>query len=206
MIIANGQSKSISFGAGPTVSLFYWRGGPIKNWGGANVNNIAPQRKNMGVSFAFQYNKEVKKNVDYFLALSYDTYGIKYKNKFQRDNFLVDVDTREDYTTIFFSAGLERKFKAKKWDINVALGLYTFVYFDQQIDLAPYFDNNTGAVIYKTSVANRWGNEAGAQLGLRIMYPLNKQMKIGINPVYFQTISALGAEKISANFICAINL
>jgi hypothetical protein len=202
----NSQSKQITFGVGPTTSLFYWNGGPIKNWGSINVNNIAPQRKNIGTSFSVQFNNKLKKKLDYFVSLSFDSYGIKLKDRFTRDNFSFDVDTREDYTTLFLSIGIEKPFILKKFEIKLGLGLYTITYFDQQIDVAPFVDPNTLMTIYKMTVNNRWGNEAGAQFGFRLLYPLSKYVKIGLNPIYFQTISAWGAEKLSANVIFAVAL
>lgn len=200
------QSKHITFGVGPSTSLFYWNGGPIKNWGDINVNNTTNQRKNLGTSFSLQFNKNIKKNLDYFISASYDSYGIKFKDRFIRDSFAFEVDTKEDYTTIFLSIGVEKTFNLNKFELKCGIGLYTFTYFDQIIDITPSIDQNTLARIYKMTVDNRWGNEAGAQLGLRLLYPLNKQIKVGINPIYFQTISAWGAEKVSANIICSITL
>lgn len=205
-ITTNAQSKSITFGAGPSVSLWYWNGGPLQTWGTANINNVTTARKNLGTSFSFQYNKEFKKGIDYFFSLSYDSYGIKFKNTFRRDNFMVEADTKEKYKTIFLSAGLERKIKLNKWEINPTIGLYAFYFNLQQIELAPFIDQNTGDVIFKTSITDRWDSEAGLQAGLRILYPLNKTMKLGLNPIYYHTISAFGAEKISANFIYTIAL
>jgi len=34
------QSKSITVGAGPSTSLWYWNGGPLQTWGTANINNV----------------------------------------------------------------------------------------------------------------------------------------------------------------------
>lgn len=202
----NSQSKQITFGVGPTTSLFYWNGGPVKNWGAINVNNIAPQRRNIGTSFSVQFNNKLRKKMDYFVLLSFDSYGIKFKDKFTRDNFSFDVDTREDYTTLFLSIGVEKPITLKNLEIKIGLGLYTITYFDQQIDIAPFVDPNTLATIYKMTVNDRWGNEAGAQVGFRLLYPLNKSVKLGLNPIYFQTISAWGAEKISANVILSVTL
>ena len=119
---------------------------------------------------------------------------------------MVEADTRERLKTVFISAGLEKKIKLDKWEIHPAIGLYTFYLNLQQIELAPFIDQNTGDIIFKTSITDRWDIEAGLQAGLRILYPLNKTMKFGINPIYYHTISALGAEKISANFIYSITL
>lgn len=200
------QSKSITFGAGPSTSLWYWNGGPLQTWGTANFNNTTTSRKNVGMSFSLQYNKEFKQGFDYFFSLSYDSYGIKFKNTFRRDNFLIEADTREKYKTVFFSAGLEKKMKINKVEINAAIGLYSFYYNFQQIELAPFIDQNGLNVIFKTSITNRWDIEAGIQGGLRLLYPINKGMKIGINPIYYYTISTLGAEKISANIIYSVAL
>ena len=140
------------------------------------------------------------------MSLSFDSYGIKFKDRFTRDNFSFDVDTREDYTTLFLSIGVEKPITINKLEVKIGLGLYTITYFDQQIDIAPFVDPNTLATTYKMTINNRWGNEAWAQLGFRLLYPLSKCVKIGLNPIYFQTISAWGAEKISANVIFAVTL
>jgi hypothetical protein len=200
------QQKEITFGVGPTTSLFYLNGGPIKNWGTININNISEKRYNIGTSFSLQFNKFKKKNLGYFISLAYDDYGIKFKNTYQRDNFLVEVDTKEKYKTVFLSFGIEKKVTRKKWDLNFGIGLYTFFYFDQIIDLAPYFEPITQRPVIRLEVKDRWGNEAGAQVSLRIQKILNDRIKIGIQPTFFQTLSAFEAEKFSTNIILSYKL
>jgi hypothetical protein len=136
--------------------------------------------------------------------LSYDSYGIKFLNGYRTDSFLIDVDTRESLKTIFLSVGVEKNISLHKWDLQFGIGLFTFLYFIQQIDLAPYFDYNTNRGYYKLSVTNRSGNEAGAQVGFRLSYPFNKYMRVGIQPIFFYTLSAWGSEKISANLYWSV--
>lgn len=198
------QTKEISFGVGPTVSLWYWSGGPTSNWGSVNFDNLKNKRKNLGTSFSFQYSKKIKKELNYFIGLSYDSYGIKFQNSFRTDSFLIDVDTRESLKTIFLSVGVEKNISLDKWDLQFGIGLYTFLYFIQQIDLAPYFDYITNRGYYKLSITNRSGNEAGAQVGFRLSYPFNKYMRVGIQPIFFYTLSAWGSEKISANLYWSV--
>jgi len=200
------QNREISFGSGPTVSLWYWSGGPTRNWGSVNFNNIKSERKNLGISYSFQYSKKIKKEFNYFLGLSYDSYGLKFQNNFRTDSLYIDIDTRENYKTIFFSAGLEKNLSLNRWDLQFGIGLYTFLYFNQQIDLAPYFDNITNRGYYKLSITNRSGNEAGAQVGFRLSYPFIKNVRVGIQPIFFYTLSAWGSEKISANLFWSVRL
>jgi hypothetical protein len=201
------QHSSLSFGVGPTTSLYHAQGGWVRTWAVPNIDNERQKRSNLGLSFMLQYNKPIKKKkLGYFFSLTYDSYGLQFKNSYRQLPFVVDVNTNEKYRTIFLNVGLEHRFDLNKWKVFCGLGLYNFWFHEQRINLSRVIDNISLEPSLVLSVDDSWGSEGGAFASIRVLREVTPFMSLGIQPMFFYTLSTANAEKLSANFVCAIKL